>query len=84
MQREKPSKIVEHDKVIPNLVKEEARPRKRLNEILKSGKELKKRKKTISFDDDVDFDAVPDAASAGFVKTERDKLVRKWTFNSFP
>ena len=58
MQREKPSKIVEHDKVIPNLVKEEARPRKRLNEILKSGKELKKRKKTISFDDDVDFDAV--------------------------
>ena len=51
---------------------------------MKPGKELKKRKKTISFDDDVDFDAVLDGASAGFVKTERDKLVRKWTFNSFP
>ena len=83
MQKEKPSKIVEHDKVIPNLVKEEARPRKRLNEILKPGKELKKRKKTISFDDDVDFDAVLDAASAGFVKTERDKLVRKETLTPF-
>ena len=82
MQKEKPSKIVEHDKVIPNLV-EEAGPKKRLNEILKSGKELKKRKKTISFDDDVDFDAVLDAASAGFVKTERDKLVRKETSTPF-
>ena len=50
---------------------------------MKSGKELKKRKKTISFDDDVDFDAVLDAASAGFVKTERDKLVRKETLTPF-
>ena len=83
MQKEKPSKIVEHDKVIPNLVKEEARPKKRLNEILKLGKELKKRKKIISFDDDVDFDAVLDAASAGFVKTERDMLVRKETLTPF-
>ena len=57
MQKEKPSKIVEHDKVIPNLV-EEAGPKKMLNEILKSGKELRKGKKKISFDDDVDFDAV--------------------------
>ena len=57
MQKEKPSKIVEHDKVIPNLV-EEVGPKKMLNEILKSGKELRKGKKKISFDDDVDFDAV--------------------------
>ena len=57
MQKEKPSKIVEHDKVIPNLV-EEAGPKKMLNEILKSGKELRKGKKIISSDDDVDFDAV--------------------------
>ena len=84
MQKEKPSKIVEHDKVIPNLVKEEARPKKRLNEILKSGKELKKRKKTIPYDDDVDFDAVLDTASAGFVKTEKDKLVRKGILTPFP
>ncbi|WJZ98609.1 hypothetical protein VitviT2T_017121 [Vitis vinifera] len=83
LQKEKPSKIVEHDKVIPNLVKEEARPKKRLNEILKPGKELKKRKKTISFDDDVDFDAVLDAAYAGFVKTERDKLHSPYNEDSF-
>lgn len=82
-QKEKPSKIVEHDKVIQNLVKEEARPKKRLKEIPKSGKDLKKRKKTISFDDDVDFDAVLDAASAGFVETERDKLVRKGILTPF-
>ncbi|CBI37137.3 unnamed protein product, partial [Vitis vinifera] len=82
-QKEKPSKTVEHDKVIQNLVKEEARPKKRLKEIPKSGKDLKKRKKTISFDDDVDFDAVLDAASAGFVETERDKLVRKGILTPF-
>ena len=69
LQKEKPSKIVERDKVIQSLIKEEARPKKKLKEIPKSGKDLKKQKKTISFDDDFDFDAVLDAASAGFVET---------------
>ena len=69
--------------MIPNLVKEEARPKKMLNEILKLGKELKKRKKTIPFDDDVDFDTVLDTTSAGFVKTKRDKLVRNGILTHF-
>lgn len=69
LQKEKPSKTVEYDKVIQNLVKEEARPKKRLKETPKFGKDLEKQKKTISFDDDFDFDAVLDAASAGFVET---------------
>lgn len=68
-QREKPSNIFHHDKVIKDLVKEEAKPQKRLKEISKPGKVVKNKKKAVSFADDVDFDAVLDAAAAGFVET---------------
>ncbi|KAA8543382.1 hypothetical protein F0562_021123 [Nyssa sinensis] len=72
--KDDPSRGGKHDKLILNLVKEEPRPKRKLKEVQKSSKNLKKRQKTVSFDVDDDFDAVLNAASAGFVETERDEL----------
>ncbi|XP_061367472.1 protein CHROMATIN REMODELING 8 isoform X2 [Gastrolobium bilobum] len=81
---DKASQSVEHEeKVILSLVKEERRPKRQLKEDKKSHKSSGKRLKKVSFDDDVDFDAVLDAASAGFVETERDELVRKGILTPF-
>ncbi|MCI31554.1 DNA repair and recombination protein RAD26, partial [Trifolium medium] len=52
-----------------SLVKEDRRPKKKLKDDKKLSKRPAKRFKTVSFDDDADFDAVLDAASAGFVET---------------
>ncbi|OIV90527.1 hypothetical protein TanjilG_32404 [Lupinus angustifolius] len=78
------SKSTEREKVIFDLVKEERTSKRKLKEKDKklqksSGKKLKK----VSFNDDVDFDAVLDAASAGLVETERDELVRKGILTPF-
>ncbi|OVA13656.1 SNF2-related [Macleaya cordata] len=73
----------DHEKLIKALVKEDVKPKRKLKEGQKSSKDSKKRQKTVSFDEDVDFDAVLDAASAGFVETERDELVRKGIFTPF-
>ncbi|CAN6479483.1 unnamed protein product [Victoria cruziana] len=43
----------------------------------------RKAKKIISYNEDVDFDAILDAASTGFVETERDKLIRKGVLTPF-
>lgn len=67
--KEKTSKSIDHDEVIFNLVKEERRPKRKPKEVQKLHKSSGKRHKTVSFNDDVDFDAVLDAASAGFVET---------------
>ncbi|XP_059626044.1 protein CHROMATIN REMODELING 8 [Cornus florida] len=80
--KDDPSSI-KHDCLIQNLVKEEIKPKRKLKEVQKSSKDLKKRKKTVSFDEDDDFDAVLNAASAGFVETERDELVRKGILTPF-
>lgn len=79
----KPSKGVEFDKSILDIVKEEPGPKRKLKEIKKTGKSSEKRFKTVSFDEDGDFDAVLDAASTGFVETERDELVRKGILTPF-
>ncbi|KAE9619385.1 hypothetical protein Lal_00047527 [Lupinus albus] len=78
------SKSTEREKLIFDLVKEERTSKRKLKEKDKklqknSGKKLK----TVSFNDDVDFDAVLDAASAGLVETERDELVRKGILTPF-
>ncbi|KAI9122096.1 hypothetical protein K1719_006785 [Acacia pycnantha] len=76
--KEKPSKSIDGDKEneIFNLVKEDRRSKRKPKEVKSLPKGSGKRHKTVSFNDDVDFDAVLDAASAGFVETERDHLVR--------
>lgn len=76
-------KSTESKKVIFSLVKEDRKPKKKLIDDKKVSKRPAKRFKTVSFDDDDDFDAVLDAASAGFVETERDELVRKGMFTPF-
>ncbi|CAK9149998.1 unnamed protein product [Ilex paraguariensis] len=81
--KDDPSKGSKHDKVIQNLVKEESRPKRRLKHVQKLSKNTKKRHKTVPFDEDNDFDAVINAASAGFVETERDELVRKGILTPF-
>ncbi|XP_061352684.1 protein CHROMATIN REMODELING 8-like [Gastrolobium bilobum] len=81
---DKASQSVKHEKeVILSLVKEERRPKRQLKEDKKLHKSSGKRLKTVSSDDDGDFDAVLDAASAGFVETERDELVRKGILTPF-
>lgn len=76
--------VIDHHKEIRNLVKEE-KPKRRSNLGLveKSNKKPQKRQKRVAFDDDVGFDAALDAASAGFVETERDELVRKGILTPF-
>ncbi|KAK7267406.1 hypothetical protein RIF29_20080 [Crotalaria pallida] len=77
------SKSTEREKMIFDLVKEERRPKRKVKEDKKLQKSSGKKLKTVSFNDDADFDAVLDAASAGFVETERDELVRKGILTPF-
>ncbi|KVH94289.1 Helicase, C-terminal [Cynara cardunculus var. scolymus] len=72
-----------HAKVLQSIVKEEPNHKRKQKEIPKTNKKLKKRHKTVAFNDDGDFDAVLNAASAGFVETERDELVRKGILTPF-
>ncbi|XVF32372.1 hypothetical protein REPUB_Repub17cG0076400 [Reevesia pubescens] len=81
--KESSSEGIKHDKLVKDLVKEEPRPKRKSKEIQKPSKNQEKRKKIVSFNDDFDFDAVLDAASAGFVETERDELVRKGVLTPF-
>ncbi|QCE06707.1 protein CHROMATIN REMODELING 8 [Vigna unguiculata] len=77
------SKSVEDGQLIFSLAREERKPKRKVKEDKKSDKGKGKRLKKVSFDDDVDFDTVLDAASAGFVETERDELVRKGILTPF-
>ncbi|KAL6968185.1 Protein CHROMATIN REMODELING 8 [Sarracenia purpurea var. burkii] len=81
--KDNPSKCNKHDGVIQDLVKEEPRPKTRLKEVHKSSKNPKKRHKIVSFAEDGDFDAELNSASAGFIETERDELVRKGILTPF-
>lgn len=60
---------VESDKVLRDLVKERPSLKRKNKEVDKAGKNLEKRKKAVSFQDDADFDAVLDAATTGLVET---------------
>ncbi|KAI3993404.1 hypothetical protein MKX01_010147 [Papaver californicum] len=73
--------VTDHEQLIKSIVKEDVQPKRKLKGSRKSGKDTNKRHKTISFDEDVD--AVLDPASAGFVETERDELVRKGVLTPF-
>ncbi|KAK9120682.1 hypothetical protein Syun_018299 [Stephania yunnanensis] len=72
-----------HDKLIKDLVREEVKPKRKLKEIQNPGKDSKKGRKRVSLEDDSDFDAMLDAASGGFIETERDELVRKGILTPF-
>ncbi|KAI8523062.1 hypothetical protein RHMOL_Rhmol13G0045500 [Rhododendron molle] len=78
-----PSKLNKHDRVIQDLVKEEPRLKSRLKQVQKPSKNPKKRQKIVSFNEDGDFDTVLNSASAGFIETERDELVRKGILTPF-
>ena len=69
LHKSKPSKSIAHDKLILNIVKDESRSKRKSKVVKLRGKSSKKRHKTVSFDEDADFDAVLDAASTGFVVT---------------
>ncbi|XP_010526496.1 PREDICTED: protein CHROMATIN REMODELING 8 [Tarenaya hassleriana] len=77
------SEGIDRDNLLRNLVKEEPSLKRKSKEALKPGKKERKKVKTVSIHDDPDFDAVLDAASAGFVETERDELVRKGILTPF-
>ncbi|XP_042489273.1 protein CHROMATIN REMODELING 8 [Macadamia integrifolia] len=83
LNKDHPTKNSHHDKLILDLVKEEPRSKRKLKEVQSLAKNSKKQHKTVTFNDDGDFDAVLDAASAGFVETERDELVRKGILTPF-
>uniref|UniRef100_A0A0D9UVR8 Uncharacterized protein n=1 Tax=Leersia perrieri TaxID=77586 RepID=A0A0D9UVR8_9ORYZ len=72
------------DKVLAMLVEEEPRPKKLLKPPVGPKKTVKRKVKTVTYDDDNDFDAVLDgASSAGFMETEREELIRKGLLTPF-
>nr|KYP74161.1 DNA repair protein rhp26 [Cajanus cajan] len=73
----------QNEELILSIVREERKSKRKVKEDKKSKKSTGKRQKKVTFGDDVDFDAVLDAASAGFVETERDELVRKGILTPF-
>lgn len=84
LRKENSSKGVAHAKVLlRDLVKEEPRRKRKLKEVQKSVKSKEKKQKIVSFEEDTGFDAILDAASAGFVETERDELIRKGVLTPF-
>ncbi|KAL4596505.1 hypothetical protein ACB092_12G167800 [Castanea dentata] len=83
LRKDNSSKGVEHNKVLRDMVKEEPRRKRKLKDVQKSGKFIEKKKKIVSFEEDTGFDAILDAASTGFVETERDELIRKGVLTPF-
>lgn len=76
------SKGRKHENILQSIVTEEPNRKRKQKEIPIKNKKLK-RHKTVAFSDDGDFDAVLNAASSGFVETERDELVRKGILTPF-
>lgn len=68
---EKNSNVIDYDKLLNDRVKEKQEPKNKREskKAQKQGSNQSKRQRTASFSDDVDFDSVLDAASAGFVET---------------
>lgn len=62
--------------VLLDLVKEKPKHKQRLKPVDKDNKDSKRRLKTVSYNEDADFDAVLDAASAGFIETVSYVLIR--------
>lgn len=74
---------IQDEKLLQNLVREERSPKRTLKEVQEPRKDLKRKRKAFSFDEDGEFDAVLNAASGGFVETERDELIRKGILTPF-
>ncbi|KAK8938445.1 putative chromatin-remodeling complex ATPase chain [Platanthera zijinensis] len=73
-----------HEELLDRLAKEERKYKlKRHTTAEQSNKRSKQRSKAVAYDEDTDFDAVLDAASAGFVETEREELIRKGKLTPF-
>ncbi|KAG6724360.1 hypothetical protein I3842_03G255700 [Carya illinoinensis] len=83
LRKDNSSKGVEQDKALRDLVKEEPRHKRKLKDVKKSGKKVEKRQKIVKFEEDSGFDAILDAASGGFVETERDEFIRKGILTPF-
>ena len=64
-----PVNDIGQEALLGTLVKEKPKHKKRLKAIDKPKKDSKPRLKSVSYNEDADFDAVLDAASAGFVET---------------
>jgi DNA excision repair protein ERCC-6 len=77
------SSSADHGNLLRDLVKEKPSLKRKLKEIRKPSRRDGKKVKVVSFREDTDFDAVFDGASAGFVETERDELVRKGILTPF-
>ncbi|KAL9227603.1 hypothetical protein vseg_003275 [Gypsophila vaccaria] len=71
------------DKILRYLVREESKSKSKPKGGKDGNKEAKKKKKAVSYREDDEFDAVLNAASGGFVETERDELVRKGLLTPF-
>ncbi|XP_006643635.1 DNA excision repair protein CSB isoform X2 [Oryza brachyantha] len=78
-----PSGSNRKDNMLAFLVEEEPRRKKLLKPPVGPKKTVKRRLKTVTYDDDNDFDAVLDGASAGFMETEREELIRKGLLTPF-
>ncbi|CAD5171316.1 unnamed protein product [Musa acuminata subsp. malaccensis] len=78
---------IEHEKhnveLLDELVKERPKQKPKHKQKLKSNGHSKRPLKAVAYDEDADFDTVLDAASAGFMETERDKLVRRGILTPF-
>ncbi|KAK8941703.1 Ribonucleoprotein [Platanthera guangdongensis] len=73
-----------HEELLDRLAKEERKYKlKRHTTAEQSNKRSKQRSKAVAYDEDTGFDAVLDAASAGFVETEREELIRKGKLTPF-
>ncbi|XP_020581319.1 DNA excision repair protein CSB isoform X2 [Phalaenopsis equestris] len=70
---------IEHEKLLDELVKDKPKNKK----AEQSNRHSKRILKTVAYDEDTDFDAVLDAASADFVETEREELIRKGKLTPF-
>ncbi|TKW12916.1 hypothetical protein SEVIR_5G066600v4 [Setaria viridis] len=72
------------DKMLAMLVEEEPKRKKKTLLPSRGPKKMSApRLKTMSYNDDDDFDAVLDGASAGFMETEREELIRKGLLTPF-
>ncbi|KAG8046241.1 hypothetical protein GUJ93_ZPchr0008g14197 [Zizania palustris] len=78
-----PSSSDRTDKMLAMLVEEEPRRKKPLKPPVGSKKTVTRQLKTVTYNDDNDFDAVLDGASAGFMETEREELIRKGLLTPF-
>ncbi|KAG1370187.1 DNA excision repair protein CSB [Cocos nucifera] len=70
---------VGHEKLLADLVEEKPKCKRKSKAVEQSNRDSKSHLKTVAYNEDADFDA----ASTGFVETERDELIRKGILTPF-